>query len=355
MSARVALALAATTAVSAGLTALSIGYARRRQLLDMPGRRRSHVLPTPRGGGIGFVATLGAATLLYWPIRNQAWALAAAMMLVGLVGWIDDHRGLAARWRLLAHVLAVALVLSGPAMQLSAGLCALSSAEACLRIPWYVTALALLVGLALTWSINLHNFMDGINGILGMQAVFMFGTTAFVLWQPGNAHAAMAAAVCAAAVLGFLPFNFPHARVFMGDVGSGVLGLLIGLCILELALHPGIAAGSGLIAASAFVTDASCTLGSRLLRGRRWYSAHREHLYQWLVRSGFSHAQVVALYMGWNGLIVLPTLLWINRPIATSAGIVQTVAVYVLAIVVWWYGKRWCLQRVATGESHAAT
>jgi hypothetical protein len=104
----------------------------------------------------------------------------------------------------------------------------------------------------------------------------------------------------------------------------------------------------GLIACSAFVTDATCTLLSRMLCGRRWYSAHREHLYQWLVRCGFSHAHVVAFYMGWNLCVVVPVLYMVNRspgPVYQMSGFVWMLAAYALALMIWVGGKRWCLSR----------
>ena len=165
-----------------------------------------------------------------------------------------------------------------------------------------------------------------------------------------------------AAVAGFVPFNFPRARIFMGDVGSGVLGLLIALVVLWQMSLPSIALASGIVLGSAFVIDATCTLLSRMLRGRRWYSAHREHLYQWLVRCGHSHTHVVALYMGWNLLIVLPVVCWMNRmPAAVapgvalrSAGFGAATGVYAAGIALWWFGKRWCLGAIATRRRHAA-
>lgn len=348
--------LAGCALLSAALTALSIRYARRRQLLDLPGRRRSHTLPTPRGGGIGIVVVFVAALAFDVPgiARTEEFALAVAIMLVGAVGWIDDHRSLSARWRLLAQAVAVAILLVPLALSVPDGICGSPIEAACVHFGLFVTALAGGLGLLLVWSINLHNFMDGIDGILGMQALFVFAVATFAFAHVGDAREAIAAATCFAATLGFLPFNFPRAKVFMGDVGSGALGLLVGLVAITLTVLPGIAEATGLIACSAFVTDATCTLLSRMLRGRRWYSAHREHLYQWLVRAGFSHARVVALYMGWNVLIVSPTLLWINRPTAAGNGMAQAAALYALAVAVWWFGKRWCLRRVANGGVHAA-
>ncbi len=184
--------------------------------------------------------------------------------------------------------------------------------------------------------------------------------------------------VLTAATLGFLPFNFPRARIFMGDVGSGALGLMIVVAIgLTLnTISPPLSAA--LIVCSAFATDATCTLLSRMLRGRRWYSSHREHLYQWMARSGMSHARVVAWYMAWNLCVVVPVLWWIHgswigldhiglaqlrdppgNPALTSgsgdaaalssyryASHIAPIAVYALSIATWLFGKRWCLRKV---------
>ena len=344
--------LAATTlALSATCTRLGIAYAWRRSLLDLPGQRRSHSAPTPRGGGIGIVAGAALVTALvamqaYGYSRFIALGLFAAIVVVAAVGWVDDHGGLRARTRFAAHCLAAVCLLATPVLFL--GFLVPSPRPGALLL--YAMA-ALVPGFAIVWSINLHNFMDGIDGLLTCQAVFVMTVLAVAFAVTGHAAAAGQVGLLAVAALGFLPFNFPYARIFMGDVGSGVLGLLIAVVVAWQMLTPNIALGTGIVACSAFVTDATCTLLSRMLRGRRWYSAHREHLYQWLVRCGRTHAQVVALYMGWNLLIVLPAVYWMNRtPMAHQLpGGGVTVAVYALAVAVWAFGKYWCLRR----ERHA--
>jgi UDP-N-acetylmuramyl pentapeptide phosphotransferase/UDP-N-acetylglucosamine-1-phosphate transferase len=348
--------LLAVFLISTATVALSIRYAHRRQLIDQPGRRRSHQFATARGGGVGIViaalAALGAQPLLFpntlrWPWLGEI----AAVVLVAAVGWIDDHRGLAARWRLLAHIASALLfIVSGMIGVIATAADVLPAAH---EIPWAtIVVAAAVVAFGLVWSINLHNFMDGINGLLACQAIFVFLSLGALRFNADWPLGTWLSLMFAASALGFLPFNFPRARVFMGDVGSGVLGLLIGITVLG--------AGqtfvfAGLIACSAFVTDATCTLLSRVLRGRRWYSAHREHLYQWLVRSGFSHTGVVTLYMGWNFVVVAPVLYLANRAATSSAaGFVQrrtsdevfwSLVVYALAIGLWIAGKRWCLHK----------
>src|SRR5690606_17283104 len=140
---------------------------------------------------------------------------------------------------------------------------------------------------------------------------------------------------------GFLPFNAPRARIFMGDVGSGALGFLIAAMAWIGILGGALRTSTVLLACSAFTTDATCTLLLRMLGGRRWYSAHREHLYQWLVRGGWSHARTVTCYMAWNLLIVLPVVYWMNRsPQArASTGIGAVAALHAVAVVLWWWGK----------------
>lgn len=351
----VVLAMAVAALLSAALTWLSIRYAMRARLIDEPGRRRSHAVPTPRGGGIAIVVAIVLCASVPIALRYPPHLFVmAAFVLVAAVGWLDDHRPLGAAPRLLAHWLAVVLLfapawpdlaaaLPGPAGPVSGGA--------------GIAAAFLAVGIVVVWSINLHNFMDGIDGILAAQSLFCLVAFGVLLERAGAAGPAAAAFVAAAAVLGFLPFNFPRARIFMGDVGSGALGLAIALAAIALAGHGVVAAASAAVVVSAFVVDATCTLLSRMLRGRRWYSAHREHLYQWLVRSGFAHGRVVAFYLGWNLLVVLPVVYWMNRnPAAADArtALALAAAAYAAGVVAWWAGKRWCLAAARGRGVHAA-
>ena len=308
--------------VSWRFTELAIRYANRVALVDQPGARRSHAVATPRGGGIAIVL----AVLLFgtFPILDPAWwPLAIATVAVAAIGWIDDHRALSPWPRLAVHLAAAALV----ALQ-----------------PDVVTVA--IATLAVAWSINLHNFMDGINGILAAQAIFVGAVAATLGFASHDDASAFLGAGLAAAALGFLPLNFPRARIFMGDVGSGAIGLLIGWLSLRLPL------GDALILSSAFLVDATLTLATRMLAGKRWYAPHREHLYQWLVRSRFSHAQAVGCYALWNVMLVLPALM-LHRKLVNHEGAVGLVyspmvpaAVLALGTVAWFLGKRACLIRV---------
>jgi UDP-N-acetylmuramyl pentapeptide phosphotransferase/UDP-N-acetylglucosamine-1-phosphate transferase len=325
------------------LVRAAIGYARRRGMLDRPGRRRSHTLPTPRGGGIGIVAaalaTMPAALRL--PLQLQpwppalAWALAFSTALVAAAGWWDDHRSLPVLPRLGAQLLAVA---------------AFAAAVLAGALPWWWFPLLLVAG---TWSINLHNFMDGIDGLLASQAVFVGLGLAALAWGAGQGALAVAALALAAASLGFWCHNRAPARIFMGDVGSGSIGLLVfALTALLWRAQPN-RLWPALILSSAFVVDASLTLLVRMYRGRRWYTPHREHLYQWMVRKGYGHARAGAWYLAWDVLIAAPLAgLAFARP---AAAMPLCVVVHLAAVAVWYTGKRRCLRRAQHRTCHVAT
>lgn len=310
----------------------AIGYARRRGMLDQPGQRRSHTIPTPRGGGIGIVvAMLICLPGVAWSLREswpaQAWlgGLCGALALVALAGWWDDHRSLPVLPRLGAQSVAVGLFFLG----LLVG-----------DLAWWWLPVLLVGGV---WSINLHNFMDGIDGLLAQQAIFVGSGLAALACAAVQPMLALAAACMAVSALGFWCFNRPPARIFMGDVGSGSVGLLIFAFSAILWWVDPALLWPALILSSAFVVDASLTLLTRMWHRRRWYAAHREHLYQWLVRRGGTHAQVDAAYLGWNLLVAAP-LAWLACS-HLHAALTITMVLYVAAATIWLYLKRRLLRR----------
>jgi UDP-N-acetylmuramyl pentapeptide phosphotransferase/UDP-N-acetylglucosamine-1-phosphate transferase len=349
--------------VSAALTESSIRYAHRRNLIDQPGRRRSHSLPTPRGGGIGIIVAIALALIasrLAMGDSNVVLLLATlvGLTLVALIGWWDDHRPLPAWPKLLVHLLAASLYVAAMVEEIARAngghfdgvtLFIIGGAGLCL------------IGL-ITWSINLHNFMDGINGLLAWQSVFVFASLGFLATAQAEVRYGWLA--MAAAALAFVPFNFPRARVFMGDVGSGGLGFVFVAALMP-AGNPTEAFGLWVILDSAFIVDTTATLLVRVMVGRRWYSAHREHLYQWLVRCGFSHARVVGIYALWNLCAALPCAIayvksrssWSDDGEArfdASAGFWLMPAVLLAGSALWIFGKRWCLRRRShQGAMHA--
>jgi UDP-N-acetylmuramyl pentapeptide phosphotransferase/UDP-N-acetylglucosamine-1-phosphate transferase len=319
----------------------AIAYAHRRGMMDMPGQRRSHTIPTPRGGGIGIVV----AVLLTMPLSlillpgalppAVVAALAVATVLVAAVGWWDDHRSLPILPRfaiqlLSAGLVAAALVITGMSW-------------------WWLPVLVLAGG----WSINLHNFMDGIDGLLAQQVIFVGVGLALLACAAAQLALATACACLAGAAAGFWVYNRPRARIFMGDVGSGTMGLLIFALTATLWRVEWHLLWPALILSSSFVADASLTLLARMVSGRRWYTAHREHLYQWMVRSGFTHATGGACYLVWNVLVAAPlALLAWARP---GWSVPIFIGTYLIATAVWIFMKRRCLRRVLDKGRHVAT
>lgn len=324
--------------ISLLLVRAAIAYAHRHGMLDHPGRRRSHQLATPRGGGAGVVVAVlicvpGALrqSPAAWPLDVVA-SLAGALALVALVGWWDDHQSLPVLPRLGVQLLA-------------AGGFSFTLLEAGLSGWWW----PLLLGAGI-WSINLHNFMDGIDGLLAQQAIFVSGGLGLLAWSAGQPALAAGAATLAAASLGFWAYNRPPARIFMGDVGSGSIGLLIFALSAMLWRTDHALLWPAAILSSAFVVDASLTLLTRIWRGSRWHAPHREHLYQWLVRRGGTHAAADAVYMAWNLGVAAPVA-WLARS-HPMAGVPVTIALYLVAAVVWLTLKRRCLRRNLPKDRH---
>lgn len=318
------IALLLSTVTTAGL----IRYAHKRQLLDQPGKRRSHQVPTPRGGGLaivfaGLVSGFLPLYLTKYFVLTSIFAILFGSILVATVGWRDDHHPLSAKLRFIVHVI--------------------SSYLFALSLDVSSAFIFVVVVLSCTWSINLHNFMDGIDGFLATQAIFVFLGMAFLAGKAGHFPFTLSMLTLAAAVMGFLCFNFPPAKIFMGDVGSGALGFLIAAFIWLGYAHGVITLFEGLIITVTFVVDATCTLLLRMMKGRQWYRPHREHLYQWLVRTGSTHTQVVRWYLIWNLGVVVPLLLLSRRFPHQAFSI--TVGLYGFTIGCWFFGKFFCLNR----------
>lgn len=338
------LSAACGVTVSLALTGAALVYARRRGLLDQPGARRSHLHPTPRGGGVGIVAAalvVGIPALLWlpaaWPASTVS-HVAVAVFAVAAVGWFDDHRPIPVWPRIVVHVIAALLV---------AGAALMPAVHADGWMLWWLPVVAI----ALVGSINAHNFMDGIDGILGLQALFVLLAYALLAGFAGQAALAGAALAVASACIGFLLFNAPPARIFMGDVGSGTLGLLIGALAALLVQRRPAMLWPCLILPSAFLVDSGLTLARRVLAGQRWYAPHRQHLYQWLVRVNWSHARTDAAYVTWNLALVAP-LAWL-AVLWPATGPWACVAAWGAAIIAWHLGKRACLASLRRRNAHA--
>jgi len=294
-----------TTAIASFMVALMLTWlvrriARARGLIDHPNSRSSHSIPTPRGGGLAIViaASVSLLALAWWRVvdLNLALALLGGGLSVGWVGFMDDRGSASVRLRFSVHLGAAAW-----AMYVLGGLPPLQFQHTVVDLG---LAGNILGTVAIVWILNLFNFMDGIDGIAASEAVFVTGIGAVLALIAGMSAAVPAAAlaVCGAS-LGFLIWNWPPAKIFMGDVGSGYLGYVIAVLALAAARESSVALFVWLILGGVFFVDATVTLIRRLLRRERVYEAHRSHAYQWLARRWRSHLRVTLLIwvinIGW--------------------------------------------------------
>ena len=251
-----------------------------RRPLDHPNARSSHTVATPRGGGVGIVVSFLDASPSCSPSARSTRRLAAALLGSGLVvavlGFIDDRRPLPARWRFLGHLLAAVWVLYwlGPCRRCRSSASSSTSARR-------DAALGLLY---LVWSINLFNFMDGIDGIASLEAIAVSLGGAFVWWLARRRATGRVAIAFAACVAGFLVWNFPPARIFMGDAGSGFLGCMVATLALWSSHTAAHLFWSWFILGGCFMVDSTVTLVRRVARGERFNEAHRSHAYQYAAR-----------------------------------------------------------------------
>jgi UDP-N-acetylmuramyl pentapeptide phosphotransferase/UDP-N-acetylglucosamine-1-phosphate transferase len=280
------IALALAVAAAAGWAYLR--WAPRRAL-DVPNQRSSHTRPTLRGGGLvilaGFCAGLALWLATGGSLSPRALGWLAGALLVAAVSFVDDLRPLPAAPRLITHLLGALLLTVAGVQARDAPLVA-------------ELLLAFVYVIVLT---NVYNFMDGIDGLATTQAIIAGVALGIAGSLVRNPLVAIGGSLLAAASAGFYLYNLPPARMFMGDVGSTFLGFsFAGLSLLA---NIGVGGNRlpiefGLIIFAPFLFDGLVTLARRVLRGERWYAAHRSHYYQRLVRRGLSHGQVTTLYAG---------------------------------------------------------
>ena len=328
LSTETLLGTAAAFVAAAALTGAARRYALARSVLDIPNARSSHTGPTPRGGGIAIAVVALCGALLAGvsgsaPPRAVA-ALAGAGLLVAFVGWVDDHREVRARVRALVHLVAAVWALAWlgglPALRLG-------GSEAQLGLGGWVIG-----ALGIVWLTNLYNFMDGIDGIAAGEAVTGGLFAAILLAAHGAPGLALLSLLVAAASAGFLVWNWAPARIFMGDVGSGLLGAVFAVLAVASENAGAVPLLAWVLLFGTFVFDATVTLARRVVRGERWYAAHRSHAYQRAVQAGFGHGQVTAAVLLLNVLLAGLAAVASARPAfllpALGAGAALLAAVY---------------------------
>ncbi|MEW6593830.1 MAG: glycosyltransferase family 4 protein [Thermodesulfobacteriota bacterium] len=284
------------------LTRLARRYALRRDMIDRPNSRSSHAAPTPRGGGIAIAVVL--LSFFFWLHCQESFSPGLLLALAGgggvaLVGFLDDRGGVPVAWRLLVHFCASAwaLVWLGKTPVLALG-------GAVSVGPVWETGLALFF---VVWLINLYNFMDGIDGLAGAEAISVALGALMILRMTGNGGGSnLALLILAGAAAGFLVWNWPPARIFMGDVGSGFLGFILAVFSLYVPAQSKMSLWSWLILLGVFLVDATVTLLVRALRGQQLHVAHRSHAYQQLARRWRSHQKVTLGVVAVNVLWLFP-------------------------------------------------
>ena len=240
---------------------------------DIPNERSLHSTPVPRIGGVGLMAGVLAGWAFVF--TSLTWWLLLPPIMLFILSLLDDLRGLPVRVRLPVHLAAAIMLVAGSGLLASHGF-------------W----LALVAVLLTVWMTNLYNFMDGSDGLAGGMALFGFGIYGVAALNAHNDSLANANITISAAALGFLFYNFPRARVFMGDAGSIPLGFLVAAMSLWGWQQGCWSAWFPLLVFSPFIVDASVTLAKRSLRGVKVTEAHREHYYQRAVQMGMSHRKV---------------------------------------------------------------
>ncbi|PWE47456.1 MraY family glycosyltransferase [Pseudomonas prosekii] len=293
-------------ALVVGMSFLATGalrrYALARSLIDIPNARSSHSVPTPRGGGVAIVISfLVALPVLAWT-GAITWSLALALLGAGgwiaVVGFLDDHGHIAARWRLLAHFGGALW-----ALYWIGGLAPFNVFGQSLNLAWFGYVIG---AFYLVWMLNLYNFMDGIDGLASIEAICVCLGACVTYWIGSDSGLSIAPGMLVMAVLGFLFWNFPPAKIFMGDAGSGFLGLTLGVLSLHAAWSNPAFLWVWLILLGVFIVDATFTLMRRLLRGDKVYEAHRSHGYQYASRQFGKHRPVTMAIAAINFFWLLP-------------------------------------------------
>ena len=290
---RVILGLILVVLSSYSLTALVRFYALKKNILDIPNERSSHSVVTPRGGGLAVAATFIFALLFMAVFEivslNVAVALVGGGLMIAAIGWIDDKNSVSPRLRLVVHFLAAiwALYWLGGFTQLDIGLTTV-------QLGW---AGSIIAAVGIVWLINLYNFMDGIDGIAGTEAISVALGAGVLLFWTGSAGLAWVCIILALAVSGFLVWNWPPARIFMGDVGSGFLGYVFTVLAIISETSYSVPRIVWLLLLGVFIIDATITLFKRLARGEKLSQPHRTHVYQLAVQAGYSHKQVTLVVL----------------------------------------------------------
>lgn len=317
--------------LSFALTEIVRRYAVSRKILDIPNSRSSHEVPTPRGGGLAVVLTFSAVLIVQAVSRVIDRKIAAILLICGgivaLVGFLDDRYRLPTRVRLAAQVLAACLFVA-----------LIDGAQgriADLLFPQHHWISAFSLVILLVSATNLFNFMDGIDGIAASEAAFVAGSGAWIIFARDGSNGMGTVLLCLCAIsVGFLVWNWPPARIFLGDVGSGFLGLMLAMLGILASQSASTPPQVWVILGGAFAVDATVTLIRRMVRGDQWFEAHRLHAYQHLARRWKSHLPVTIVFIVVDIFWLFPWALYAQKfPSHATVGMLIALGpLFVLAV-----------------------
>lgn len=303
------------------LTFLLRYYALAKNLIDQPNHRSSHVIPTPRGGGIAFVvaflSAIPCAMYLDVLILPVVMPIISGGIFVALLGFLDDHHGIGTMLRFIGHFIAAII-----ALFFLGSMPSISFASWSLPTSFFLDSFAVIY---LVWLLNLYNFMDGVDGLAGVEALSICLGVVLIDWCCGDFVLIYLPLMLAAGVTGFLVWNFPKACIFMGDVGSGFLGLVFGIMSIQSAMVNSRYFWSWVILLGVFIVDATLTLLLRFFRGDKVYEAHRRHAYQHAAQYFGGHVWVTV------GVLILNMVWLLPWAILVALGLVDGVVGALLA------------------------
>ena len=300
--------------VSLILTGLIRKYALKRSIIDIPNERSSHTSPTPRGGGASIVILINLTIIYCYFVEylslGVVLALAGGTIFVAIVGWLDDHKHIPAAIRAAAYALAAVWALFWLNFECDPNLKSYSIYYSLFSIPITVVSIV--------WLTNLYNFMDGTDALAAMESISVSLFTCFLFWIEKEQGMMLISLAIFFSSCGFLYWNWPPAKIFMGDVGSCSLGFCFGVLAMISYLVSQVPITIWIILLAIFIFDASYTLIMRIIMKEKWYKAHKMHAYQRLVYLGMSHKKLVSIVSTINILLLWP-LAWFvykNREMA---------------------------------------
>ena len=290
---------------AASITAITRYITIKRSILDVPNSRSSHQQPTPRGGGIAivlvFLIFIFYLNLIHYIDKSLMFALIGGGIVIACAGLYDDIYSLNAHSRLFVHFLSAlwAIICIGALSTLDCGI---------FKIPlswlgYFITLIGII------WCINFYNFMDGIDGLAGCEGIFIAVASGLALSIKHAVYLETIFFGLAATIAGFTIWNWPPAKIFLGDVGSGFLGFVFAVLALFTIKQSYLPITFWCVISAIFLFDATFTLLHRIYHKKKWYSAHREHAYQHLIVFGASHKQVTMGIILINSFILLPIAL----------------------------------------------